>query len=368
MTRIESVLRSLSRLGGAYRVQLALCVRVTVAAVSNLLLAQALQFPLYLWAVLTAVILSQVSFGRSLKATIDYLVGTLGGVAYAGVIGLLTHPRDELSLAAALAIAVAPVALLAAFRPAFTVAPFTAVLVILAPTITHISPIESAYYRLLEVLLGGATALVVSLLVFPARALDLTIETAARMLDVLAGAVGELFEGFNRRVEVTAIDRVQNRIGETFGELEKISAEAKHERITHITLRVDPGPLLRTLLRLRHDFVMIGRAAIEPLHEPCHTHLGPEIQAVANEVADYLRKCSAALLARRQPPPLGSVEHALDAYATAFDGLRNEGLLRGLPSETIERIFALSFVLEQLRRNIRDLQRCIADLSPSGGS
>ena len=335
MSRIEAVFRSFH---STYGVQLALCVRVTVAAIATLLLSQLLQLPLYLWAVLTAVILSQVSFGRSLKATIDYLIGTLGGVVYAGAVGVLVRPHDELSLAAALAIAVAPVAFLGAIKPSFSAAPFTAVLVILAPTVTHLSPIESAYYRLLEVLLGGVTALVVSLLVFPARALDLTVEASARMLDQLADAVKELFAGFSRRLDASTIDSIQNRLGDTFAELERIGGEANRERITFLASRPDPGPLLRTLLRLRHDLVMIGRAVIEPLNEPCHSHLGPELQSIADAVASYLRESAAALLARHQPPPLDPVEQALDAYDAAFDVLRQQSLLRDLPTERIERI------------------------------
>jgi hypothetical protein len=39
--------------------------------------------------VLTAVILTQVTFGRSIKATLDYLAGTVGGTIYAGGVSLL---------------------------------------------------------------------------------------------------------------------------------------------------------------------------------------------------------------------------------------------------------------------------------------
>ena len=47
------------------------------------------QRPLVLWSVLTAVIVTQSSVGRSVKATIDYLVGTLGGAIYAGAVAAL---------------------------------------------------------------------------------------------------------------------------------------------------------------------------------------------------------------------------------------------------------------------------------------
>lgn len=365
MIRVVTVLRWLHRSVRIYRVQLALCLRVTVAAVSTLLLAQALHLPIFLWAVLTAVILTQVSFGRSLKATIDYLIGTLGGVLYAGAVGALVHPADDLSLAAALAIAVGPVALLAAIRPSFTVAPFTAVLVILAPTLTHLNPIESALYRMLEVLLGGGTALAVSFLVFPARAHGLTIEAAAKMLNLLARALRELFAGFTRGLDVTTIDRIQNRVDETFTNLQSIGDEARRERMAYLAWGPDPGPLLRTLLRLRHDLIMIGRAAIEPLPEAFQTRLGPVLESIATTAADFLQESAAALLARRDPPPLDPVERAIQAYAGNIDALRKEGLTRGLTADKVERIFALGFALEQLRQNFRDLHRCVAEVGQS---
>jgi uncharacterized membrane protein YccC len=359
MIRVATVLRWVRSSVRTYRVQLALCLRVTVAAVSTLVLAQALHFPLYLWTVLTAVILTQVSFGRSIKAAIDYLIGTLGGVIYAGAVGVLVPHTGEPSLAAALAIAVAPVALLAAIRPAFTVAPVTAVLVILAPTLTHISPIESAYYRMVEVLLGGAAALAVSFLVFPARAHDLTIEAAARMLELQAQALRELFAGFTRGLQVSEIDRIQNRVGGAFADLETIGTEAKRERMSYLAWGPDPGPLLRTLLRLRHDLVMIGRAAIEPLPEAFQMRLGPALQSVADTAAKYLRESAVSLIARRNAPPIEPVERASDTYAAGIEALRKEGLIGSLPAETVERIFALGFALEQLRQNSRDLQRCV---------
>jgi uncharacterized membrane protein YccC len=359
MIRVATVLRWVRSSVRTYRVQLALCLRVTVAAVSALVLAQALHFPLYLWTVLTAVILTQVSFGRSIKATIDYLIGTLGGVIYAGAVGVLVPHTGEPSLAAALAIAVAPVALLAAIRPAFTVAPVTAVLVILAPTLTHISPIESAYYRMVEVLLGGAAALAVSFLVFPARAHDLTIEAAARMLELQAQALRELFAGFTRGLQVSEIDRIQNRVGGAFADLETIGTEAKRERMSYLAWGPDPGPLLRTLLRLRHDLVMIGRAAIEPLPEAFEMRLGPALQSVADTAAKYLRESAVSLIARRNAAPIEPVERSSDTYAAGIEALRKEGLIGSLPAETVERIFALGFALEQLRQNSRDLQRCV---------
>ncbi|MGB6373675.1 MAG: FUSC family protein, partial [Methylocella sp.] len=108
--------------------QLRLCLRMTAAALVSFVLGKSLNIPFGgLWAVLTAVVVTQMSVGGSLKATIEYFTGTLGGAVYAGVIAVLIPPTNEFALLIALAIAVAPLALLAAINASFRVAPFTAV-------------------------------------------------------------------------------------------------------------------------------------------------------------------------------------------------------------------------------------------------
>ncbi|HKF12397.1 MAG TPA: FUSC family protein [Xanthobacteraceae bacterium] len=132
-----SELRAWSATHGA---ELRLCVRSTTAAVLTLAAAQLLHLPIALWAVLTAVILTQINVGRSLKASTDYLLSTLGGAVYAGAIGALVPHDNALAVFAGLAIAVAPAVLLAALYPRFGAAPFTAVMVFFGPTITHHGP------------------------------------------------------------------------------------------------------------------------------------------------------------------------------------------------------------------------------------
>ncbi len=160
-----------------YRMQLGLCLRVTVAALSALALGRVLGSPMVLWAVLTAVILTQMSVGKSVKATIDYSLGTLGGAIYAGLIAAFVPRLNDAALAAILAIAIAPVALLAAISPRFAAAPSSAAIVVLAPALTHATSLASATDRVVEVALGGSVALVVSLMVLPTRARELLMRS-----------------------------------------------------------------------------------------------------------------------------------------------------------------------------------------------
>src|ERR1700733_11830131 len=113
------------------RAHLRLAARVTIAAVLAFALSHLLYVPLPLWTVLTTVILTQVTFGRSVKATVDYLVGTVGGAIYAGAVSVLIPHAKDVSLAGVLVIAVAPLAVLGAVMPIFGAAPFTGALVLL---------------------------------------------------------------------------------------------------------------------------------------------------------------------------------------------------------------------------------------------
>jgi uncharacterized membrane protein YccC len=360
--RIERFLARLPALLREHRVQLALSIRVTIAALVALALARLLQLPLPLWAVLTAVIVTQMSVGRSLMATFDYLVGTLGGAIYGGAIGVLIPHASEIALLAVLALAVTPLAFIAAINPRFSVAPITAIIVLLIPTMTHATPFASALDRIIEVAIGGVTGLVVSFLLLPASAHPQVVRAAARTLDEMAGALGELLAGLTQGLDVEALHRIQDGIGQALVHMNVVGAEAERERSTRLLAAgPDTGPLLRTLLRLRHDLVIIGRAATIPVPEAFTSRLEAPLAQIGSAFAGYFRGSGAALRAGASPPPLDAAEAALDVYAAEIAALRSEGLTRSLPGDEAERFFALGFALEQMHSNFKDLERCVAE-------
>jgi len=359
--RITTFWKSLRAFVRHRRVQLALSIRVTIAALTALALAQLLQLPLPLWAVLTAVIVTQMSVGRSLKATLDYLVGTLGGAIYGGAIGVLIPHASEIALLAVLALAVGPLAFVAAINPRFSVAPVTAIIVLLIPIMTHATPVASALDRVMEVALGGVTGLIVSFFLLPSNAHPLVVAAAARTLDRMARILGELLAGLMHGLDMDALHRIQDGIGQALVQMNAVGAEAEHERSAGLAVGPDTGPLLRTLLRLRHDLVMVGRAAITPLPEALAPRLASPMAQLGAAFAEYLRASGAALLASRGPPSLASVESALDAFSGEMAALRREGLTRSLPADAAEHFFALGFVFEQMHNNVKDLERCVAE-------
>src|SRR4051812_36505114 len=179
----------------SHRTQLGLAIRVTVAATAAYAAATALHLLLPLWAVLTSLIVTQMSVGRSLKATRDYMLGTVGGAIYGGGLAGLVPHSGEAGLLALLVVAGAPLAFVAALTPSLSAATVTAVIVLLVPTFNHGSPLDSAIDRLLEVTVGAATGLVVSFVVLPSRAHSQLRDSASRTLELIAAALAELLAG-----------------------------------------------------------------------------------------------------------------------------------------------------------------------------
>src|SRR3954451_16506372 len=343
------------------KVELGLGVRGTVAAFGALAVAMALGLKLPLWAVLTSIIVTQMSVGRSLKVTRDYLVGTVGGAIYGGAVAVLVPHSGEGGLLAVLVLAVAPLAFIAAINPSLNVATVTAIIVLLVPTMSHVSPLDSAIDRVLEVAVGAVTGLLVSFLVLPSRAHSQLRTNAAKVLELLASALHELLASLTRPRDNDALHALQDGIGQALVGLNATGAEAERERNARLSSGPDTGPLLRTVLRLRHDLVMIGRAAVVPLPAELQARLAAPLARVSDATAGYLRASAAALRTGVGAPAIWPLRTALQAYAAEVAAVRGEGLIRGVPGDVAERFFALGFVLEQMRQNLKYLERCVSE-------
>jgi uncharacterized membrane protein YccC len=338
------------------------CVRMTASGLAAFAVGQALHIPLNgLWMILTAIVVTQMSAGGSVRATLEYIIGTVGGAIYGAALGILVPHNTPLTEAFIMALAIAPLALVAAFNPNFRVAPFSAVLVILIAGQFGEGPIASAITRSGEVALGGIIAVVVSLLVFPQRANHMRLSAAARLLERFARDLPELLTGFTAGLDAAENSRIQNDIGAAVTRFQQITTEAQHEILITLASQPDPGPLSRTMLRLRHDLVILGRAGVKPLPDTLLARLSEPLTRVGAAASAFLNDSAAALDRRNAPPPLDGYEAGLFAYIAEVEAVRSEGLTLPLTSNEVEPVFALGFTLEQLHQNFIDLQRCVRD-------
>jgi hypothetical protein len=361
---VGSIMALLKRLLDRMRsrkIQLALAIRITIAATAAYAVASALHLLLPLWAVLTSLIVTQMSVGRSLKATRDYMLGTIGGAIYGGAIAVFIPHSSEAALLALLVLAVAPLALIAAINPSLTAATVTAVIVLLVPAMNHADPLASTIDRVSEVAVGAVVGLLVSFLVLPSRAVGQTRLNASHLLELIADVFAELLASLTRGRDNDALHRLQDGIGSALAALNATGSEAERERSARLSSGPDTGPLLRTILRLRHDVVMLGRATVVPLPAGLQTRLTGPLSEVSVAITQFLRSAATALRAGAGAPPIRPVHLALRHYADEVAAVRHDGLIRGQPGETAERFYALGFSLEQMRQNLADLDRVVGE-------
>ena len=99
---IAAAWKAACSLARTYRPRLRFCLRMTTAALIAFALAQMLTVPFDgVWAVLTALVVTQTSVGGSVRATVDYMIGTLGGAIYAILVGVLIPHETTLAVASA---------------------------------------------------------------------------------------------------------------------------------------------------------------------------------------------------------------------------------------------------------------------------
>jgi uncharacterized membrane protein YccC len=334
---------------------------MTIAGLLAYILAELFALPQGYWAVFSAIIVIQASVGGSAKATIDRVIGTIGGAVAGGAVGFVVPHQNIFFLGVALVLAIVPMTLVAALWPNYRIAPLTAVIVLLTPGAQQLGPLDSAFYRILEIMIGSVIGLGVSLVVLPARAHALVVSTAAGALGLLADLLGDWLAVLAGSRDKERITQLQDDIRGAIARLEIVAGEAHQERRTYLTHEFDPDPLVRTIFRLRNDVVMIGRAAAEPLPEPIVARLRVPFEQTSEAVQTFLRGCADALRERSDPPSVDAAELALAKLTATIEELQHEDDAGALSVDNVGRVYALRFTLEQLRRNLEDFRNRVVE-------
>ena len=321
-------------------------IRIAAAGLVSYVIASALGLPQGYWAVFTAILVVQGSVGGSWKAAVDRLLGTLMGAIYGAVIATVIPHGAPVALGAALAAALIPLSLLAAFNPAYRVAPITAVILLLGSAGATEGPVRAAMLRTIEVALGGFCGLAVSLYLFPARAHALLGEAAARVLQHLSGLFSMLLGALIKPVSSDVIVAKQGAARSALSNLENVTSEAVREWRNHLVEDIDPEPIARTLRRVRNDLILIGRVAAEPLPPQMHPELIHAVQTLSAAGNEYLRSIGGAFARRSLPPGSAGFHDAMQQLLAELQHAKLE-----------ERLIALRFSLQQLESNLNDLHQ-----------
>jgi uncharacterized membrane protein YccC len=348
--------------------------RVVIAVVAAFAVVKLLGLPQGWWAVITALLVVQTSVGGSLKAALDRLWGTIAGALYGALVAIIIPHTSDLGLAVAIAAAILPLAWLAAVNTIFRVAPVTA-LIVLLPIYGHAaSPLVSALDRVLEIVIGNIVALAVTFAILPTRAHSQLREAAAHVARLNADLMDRLIDGLTNDLGRQGVPPLHARIRSALKQTETAAEEAARERKMRVSDDRDPEPVVRTLYRVRHDLVMVGRAAVKPLPATILGDFTPLLSTLRHDAGAALRGISASLLARTAAPALDDYQASARALSQAIEGLTEDR--KRLPREEAARLFTLRFALEQLGEDMRDLASRTTEmakpysgpsLSPSSG-
>jgi uncharacterized membrane protein YccC len=292
--------------------------RMLIALACAYLLTSTLHLHSGYWAMITVAVVVQGNLAGTLDAGISQLAGTVVGglLGMAGVLARTHHlAPDWLVLVAILS----PLALLSATDAHLRTGPVTALIVLLVTPATG-SSIDLAMGRIGEIAIGSAIGIVVSILIFPARAQDVLrrdVATALRGLGRLAEA----------QLTAAADDALLEPVDAAIAQAEADCAAWRRERAIRLAAPLQVDPLLRTLRRLRTDVVILGRAVGPDDADP----------AVASQLHDWFAQAADGMQTGIAPPDLGAINAASTAPA------------------------ALGFALDVLRRDIAEMCDRIAE-------
>jgi uncharacterized membrane protein YccC len=333
--------------------ELRLALRMTVSSVAAFAVATALGFQQGYWSALTALIVTQTSVGGSLKVAIDRLLASLCGAIYGAAVAFLLPHHSLWSIDLALVAAVAPLAVLAAFKARFRLAPITSIIVLFSTTVSTIGPVSYATERVGEIALGCVIGLIVSSVLVPAHAYNLVLEATAKTTALLAEQLKALGSAVTE--PIPNLSELQDKVRKALNNLEILADEVARERRNRLSDEPDPEPLYRTLRRLRHDVSALTRALSDPLPNPVQQHFSAPWLQCAQAAAATLIDLGEALIGRKTAGNLHRLTQAIAGFKAAVEGMRSVGATRELTADAVARVFGVVFVLEQLRINLEDL-------------
>ncbi|WP_247648806.1 FUSC family protein [Gluconobacter cerinus] len=229
-------------------------IRVLVSIVTAWVVGMTLHLQETIWALVTALIVTQSSITQTMATARDQITGTLLG-AVAGIVAVLLEMWTGLRWLP-FWIVLAPLAFLAAVQTNLRFACITLIIVYLFPS--EGSPFLPMVTRLTAIMIGVVVSLVVSFVVLHSSARKQAFHTSSRILRRLDG----LLEGaLDQKTGWREIETRNEACVALLIELEGAVEEARRERFSDLEKR-DPvlAALPRLMRRLLNDTMLVARA------------------------------------------------------------------------------------------------------------
>ncbi|CAN7568593.1 FUSC family protein [Caballeronia sp. LjRoot34] len=321
--------------------------RTLISCLLSYYVAKLATLPELYWAVITTlVVVTQPSLNQALNTGRDQIIGAvIGGVV--GVVGLFAILRGAQPLIV-FAIALLPLAALAAWRPTLRLACVTLVVVVLIPASGLGSPYERPIDRVLEILIGAGAALLVAFLM-PNRAINAAHDRAS---DIVL-ALGELITLTLRKPDdANEAERLHRQSAAAEQALDDAITEAGREHII-VPVKRSRGNVIDKvapmLTRLHRDALFLGQAFTgDPQLAGRLSAINRDALKVTADAFAELSKTLAAALDADQSHQDDNVRLA----RASFERLRTAS---NNACESMEKNTVLPFVLNLLVQDFGDL-------------
>jgi len=294
--------------------------RMLVAALSAYICTSVIHLPGPYSAVITTLIVARPHSGGVLRASFERLVATLlgAGLACVATFGRLLHIPELLLIALALA----PLALVAAHNTAYRTAMIAAIIVLSAPAASG-APLYVAGARMLGVSLGAVIGALVSIAVVPSRREVVVAAGTAKLLEQFPGLLQNALHPTTG--DERSRDKLEFRIRQSLRELGMLI----RDRADAPPTRGPSAALVKFTVQMHADLVFLKRelpSSSEPLRpDGSESPLPPSVLASMDRFSRAFAETAvqvAAMARGRVGPP--DIQQLRDACRQAAQSLHQE--------------------------------------------
>jgi len=313
------------------------------------------------WAVFTALVVTQANLGASWKAALYRTAGSAAGALAAAlltpVIGM-----GPVRTGITLFVLAALFAYLNTLHPSFSVAGFTAALVLLLGS--QQQPWHLAWLRVLYTVLGAVIAFAVGILLWPVRARD---HLRGKLADFLRDCA-RLYRAVTDPVvrencRDGEFDQLRTALPKDWARITIALDEARSEPSFSRFNDAAYTSLLEELNHLKQRLMAMCRDSNLYSHAGVVSTLGPELEPLAEQTAETFTALAEAVQTRSTGIDLGSLDQAEHSLDQRLQSLRDARATSPFSLDRMLPFWSFLFNLKEIVGSLRALNGKLAKLS-----
>lgn len=314
-------------------------------------ITQMFQLDMWQWAVVSAVVAMQMTVADAIQSGVHRITGTIMGAAL-GMAILAVLPAGEVWLGVALLVGSALCASLTQYSPRYTMAALTVVVVLLAGS-EGTDKIAVGLGRMIEIGIGVASALFVSVVLWPVRMVDKLRKDLSSQYVQCSIHLNSLVSAFLDRQRSLDFHLLEPLVDNAWQNHELYLRVYKHESFVylydHDVLKVQVRTLDRSISHLKP---MLEALNDYEEKEGFDVIMSAELRRLADAVMATLRHLGGNTPAAPVPDLVRTMTELVDITEKRLDELRKEGVTNRLNLHQMLQFFTFFHSLRGLATDL----------------